>query len=140
MTHIEEFWSNKKHFSTKELLVEKVKEYYGEEFISNYDNWKNNLEACNKEYRDLFLNLGYDKSYWEDMSYNHFCKNIINSMAEYINIKGDITSSEVHQLLGIMLEDWFYNQELKVPIVHSDKKSTLSSLLNSITAVKFKHK
>jgi len=142
MNYIEEFWQNKINniYNTKELLIENITKYYEDEFINNYTKWKNLLNSCNTDYKSYFIKLYNKKEYWTDMSYDYFTKNIINFMVDHIKINNNIESKDVHLLLGIILDEYFYQQELKIPQELIDKKndSNINNLLESIKQIVYK--
>lgn len=124
---ITEFWMNKEHFNKAELK-DKALMYYTEEFIENYERWKDNLDNLNETAKQIFADFGYSNDFWVDIKYNDFVKNVNELLSHIIDTTGDIFPEDMVDITTSIVNDHL----LYLENIANQNKFTVSSILNSI--------
>ena len=125
---IEDFWENKQYYKEPELLKEKAREFYTEEFINSYDKWSSNLKELNNAIRVHLESKNFPMKYWEEIKYDWFCKNVNNLIQEWITVNKDITLSDIPIITEKLIADYIAICLTKF----NDNVYTLDSLTSSI--------
>jgi len=133
MSEIDNFWNNKKFILNKEALKKEAREHYTEDFIANFEKWKNNLQDLNNTMSDFLKNLEFDMNYWENLSYDKFCQQINNEIEKWIDSNNDINTSDIELIVQYVIDDHISAILEK----KSQEEYTIASLLESIKNVKF---
>ena len=133
MSEILDFWANKKFFLNKEALIKGAREHYTEDFIANFNKWKNHLNELNKTMSEYLLSVDFDAEYWYDLKYDNFCKNTIDHIEEWINTNNDILSKDMELIVQLVI-DYHIDDILNNM---SKRKYSIASLLQSIKIIKF---
>lgn len=127
--NILDFWDFK---SENDLTPEELKkyalEYYTEDFISNYSKWKNNITEINELMRLQLESKNIDLNYWEDMSFDYFCKHMLQYIEEWITENNDIEPKNITSISERLLNTYIYTQLQSM----DEKKYSLPKLLASI--------
>lgn len=132
MKEIDNFWHLDHSIMTKEQLMETAREYYKEDFINNYSKWSNNLKLFNKLIYDHIVQHGFRSDLYEEMSYDWFCKNIIDMICEWIDVNGGIKSPDINIITERLASDYSAIQLKK----HNDALFTIESIMASIKKMK----
>lgn len=126
--NIVDFWDNKHFYTTPELLKEKAREYYTEEFINSYSKWSNNLIGLNSAIREHLQSKQFPMQHFEEMKYDWFCENINKQIADWITVNKDITIADLAIITEKLIADYIAICLTK----YSENAYTISSLLDSI--------
>lgn len=126
--YINEFWENKYLYIKQGKLAEKAKEFYTEDFINNYERWKNIVEDYNKDIKDYLLMYSFPSEQIEYMSFDFFCKTVISLIEEFININGDIIKEDLEIVIQKVAEEHISNLLNN----YKQKTITLNLLMDSI--------
>lgn len=133
MSEIDNFWNNKQYILNKEALKKEAREHYTEDFIANFEKWKNNLQDLNNTMSEFLKNLEFDMNYWENLSYDKFCQQINNEIEKWIDSNNDINTSDIELIVQYVIDDHISAILEK----KSQEEYTIASLLESIKNVKF---
>jgi hypothetical protein len=128
-----DFWENVHLFNDVRTLKEKAREYYTEDFITDYAKWKKNLSTFNSLVYDDMLDNDMDPSVWEDMSYDTFCQSVNNGIESCIEANGTIEPTDVTNVLNDMRINHLY----AMLEASNHKRFTLGSIIKSMKTVKF---
>lgn len=130
---IADFWENKDYFIKNNILKQKAREFYTEDFIANYNKWKNNLQDLNNVIKEYLIENEFNMKYWTDITYDEFCKLINDNIEEWITVNNDIEINDLtiitQNLIDVHLD--------KIIKIMNENKYTLSSLFESIKKVKY---
>lgn len=128
-----DFWENVHLFKDTKTLKEKAREYYTEDFISDYAKWKKNLSTFNSLVYEDMLDNDMDPSVWEDMSFDTFCRSVNDGIEQVIEANGTIAPTDVTNVLNDMRVNHLY----AMLEATNHKRFTLGSVMQSLKTVKF---
>ncbi len=129
--NIADFWVNKEFYKTKEELKQYAREFYTEDFISNYDKWVGNIKDLNEMMYRHLSKSDFDLKIWEEMPFDYFCKNINQLIEDWIETKGDITPFDITTITQKLIQDYTkiqYDNIMK-------QRNSISSIMNSIKKI-----
>lgn len=129
---IQQFWDNKPYYINKETLLQKAKEHFTEDLISNYSAWKVDLLEFNKMMSDYLISVEFEMEYWSDMTYDELCKHIINNIEQWIITNSNIEKEDIPIIYQSIIDDHI----TRIIEDMNSKKYTISSLMQSIKTVK----
>jgi len=125
---IVDFWDNKQYYKTPELLKEKAREFYTEEFINNYDKWSANVNELNNAIKSHLIHIQFPMQYWKEMKYDWFCESINKLIQEWITFNNDILLADIPIITEKLIADYIAICVDK----YMENKYTINSLLDSI--------
>lgn len=128
---IVDFWDNKHFYKTPELLKEKAREFYTEEFINNYAKWSANVTELNSLIRNHLDSKSFPMQYWEEMKYDWFCENINKLIQEWITVNDDIILADIPIITEKLIADYIAICLTKF----TEQQYTIASLIESIKRV-----
>jgi len=126
--NIVDFWDNKHYYTTPELLKEKAREFYTEEFIDNYAKWAGNLAELNTDIKTHLESKNFPMAYWEEMKYDWFCENINQLIHEWITINSDIILADIPIITEKLIADYIAICLTKF----AEQQYTIGALVESI--------
>lgn len=129
---IVDFWENKQYYNTPELLKEKAREFYTEEFINNYSKWSANLSELNDVIKIHLQSNQFPMHYWEEMSYDYFCENINKLINEWITVNNDILLADIPLITEKLISDYIAICLTKYDENLYTTKSLLDSIKNAV--------
>ena len=92
---IKEFWAIDQNMLNKETIQIHIKEYFKDEFVNNYTKWKKNIIALDSAIIEHLLALNISKDNYESMSFDFFCKGVIDSLCEIVDVRDKIITSDI---------------------------------------------
>lgn len=127
---VEDFWALDQTKMTKENIISKVKQHYAEEFIDNYEKWKDHLDETNN---NIYLNIAHvvPKEQYVGLTFDELCGGIVSRIENYINTKGIFTQQDIRSIIDSVYYDTM-NKEVNN---WNNKKNTLHSFIKSIKKV-----
>lgn len=134
MSYINHFWNeldnNPELYEDLDKLIQFFKDTYINEFIDDKNKWQFNLDNMN----DMMLNTlntetYYDTTKWKPVSFDQFCKGLINLGEQYILEHGYISTEIIEQICEDILRT--HVESLNMP-VKTTKNASIAQLLNSI--------
>jgi len=126
--NIKLFWEYKKQYTNKEDLKKFAREFYTEDFIASYSKWKENLKELNTIIVNHLKDVQFDMSFWTELTFDEFCKNINNLIENWIETNGNISPKDIVSITETLIQDYIN----KIIDDMYDKKYTISNLLESI--------
>lgn len=125
---IKDFWQQKHNYNDINVLKQKMEEYYTDEFINNYNKWYKNLSDLNNTVYEFFDKDDFPQQHIKEIKYDWFCKNIINSIKEWIDVHGNIFPEDIFIITENIISDHV------ALCIHDYQKRyyTLPNLLQSI--------
>ena len=128
-----DFWEFK---NNNNLSVEELKQYaqefYAEDFIENGKKWKANIEEINELMRIQLADKDVDVTHWENMSFDYFCKNMINYINEWIDENKDIEPKNISAITERLLNKYMYLQLHEMEKKHYTLPNLLASIVKPI--------
>jgi len=125
---IVDFWDNKHYYKTPELLKEKAREYYTEEFINNYSKWSQNVIELNVAIRTHLQSKNFPMQHYDEMKYDWFCENINKLIQDWITSNNDIMIADVSIIMEKLIADYIAICLAK----YTENAYTINTLLDSI--------
>lgn len=123
-----DFWENKQYYKTPEVLKEKAREFYTEEFINNYSKWADNVKTLNETMEKYFIEKHFPMKHWEVMPYDWFCEKMNGLIAEWIDANSNIAVEDVPIILEKLIADY-----ISVIITNYQKHAySINTLLDSV--------
>lgn len=123
-----DFWENKQYYKTPEVLKEKAREFYTEEFINNYSKWADNVKTLNETMEKYFIEKHFPMKHWEVMPYDWFCEKMNGLIAEWIDANSNIAVEDVSIILEKLIADY-----ISVIITNYQKHAySINTLLDSV--------
>jgi hypothetical protein len=129
--NIVDFWDNKHYYKTPELLKEKAREYYTEEFVNGYSKWSDNVRELNVAIKTHLQSKQFPMQHFEEMPYDWFCKNINKLIEDWITANKDIQISDISIIMEKLIADYIAICLNK----YKENAYTISTLLDSIKNV-----
>lgn len=122
------FWSLDQSKYNANKLAEIFEEAYANDFVDNYDFWKKQITELNNDiYNTLILNHQYDSKRWQEITFDWFCQQIINTFKDSIIKNGQITRIDAVELTLQVCKKW---GQLMLDKAEEDmQKESLVSLL-----------
>lgn len=131
---ISDFWKLKNSigFNSKKELKETLREYYTDDFIDKASNWLESVKDINSFIVDAMEKIIDIKDY-EPMTFNYFCKTLMELIDQFIDENDDIKEMDVAKCTENLMNKYIFEQ------VHSitSKKYTISNLMTSIGQIKY---
>jgi len=125
---IKNFWENKINYTSVDILVDKIEEFYRADFIENYSKWKKNVDEFNEHALHQLTEVGMPIEYWQPINYDQFCQNIISMLKEWILVNKDIQRKD----MKVIIEKIFSEHLGQHLTVWEQNLYTYEGLLNSI--------
>lgn len=126
--NIVDFWDNKHLYTDANVLKAKAREFYTEEFINNYSKWSQNLNDLNDMVKNHMASKNFPMNFWSEMTYDWFCTNINDRIAEWITGNGDITIKDLDIIVEKLIADFIAVQLTE----YNEKAYTINALMASI--------
>lgn len=126
--NIIDFWENKHYYKTPQLLKEKAREFYTEEFINNYSKWSQNVIGLNEAIRAHLQSKNFPMQHCDEMKYDWFCENMNRLIDEWITANGDILVADISIILEKLIADYIAICLSK----YTENAHTISTLIDSI--------
>ena len=125
---IVDFWENKDYYKETNVLLEKARIFYTDDFINNYEKWSANLKDLNNAIRVHLESKHFPMRFWSEMTYDWFCKNINKLIQEWITVNNDIVLQDIPIITEKMIADYI---AICIKNAH-DNEYTIASLVDSI--------
>jgi hypothetical protein len=131
--NISDFWQiDQSKLNTKQIL-KYAREYYTDGFINNYPYWLDHVEELNKAIKGyMTVNMNMTEDSYEDMSFDWFCKTVIDMITEWITENGKITRADIN----VVTEQLVAEYVAKMMEILKSKIFTIPSILDSIRKLK----
>lgn len=129
---IKEFWEIDQSMLTKDTIQMHIKEYFKDEFVNNYTMWKENINILDEAILVDLSALNINNDVYESMSFDFFCKGVIDSLCEVVEMHGKIVTNDIaiaiHKV-GLDYMNIIINK-------YNKSTNTVSKLLESIKITK----
>jgi hypothetical protein len=123
---IQIFWETIKEndFTTKELQQFFI-ESYTEDFVENSKKWKDNLLNMNYGVKNVVkTHTNFNIKKWKDITFDQFCKGVIQIGSDYIKDNHTISSDIVEEIPEAILQQ--HLKDLDVDSFQEDDKTEIS--------------
>lgn len=128
--NILDFWDNKELYKGKgvDILKNKAREYYSEEFMNQYAKWSETVSTLNSTIKTHLESKQFPIKYWKEMSYDWFCSRINNLIEEWITTNNDIILADFPIIVEKLIADY-----ISIIITEYSKNAySLNTLLESV--------
>lgn len=127
---VEDFWQLDQSLMTKENLIKTAKEYYSEDFIEDYDKWKENLKQVNEGAYDAIKHI-VPKDKYIELTFDDLCSNILKKIEDNIIKFGVLSYTDI-----ISITDSIYYDAMEKSVNEwENNKNSLNNLMDSIKKV-----
>lgn len=126
-----DFWQLNQRGMAPEKIKALAKEFYAEDFIENYQVWKECIKEINDYVIVMLGQCNIPDTYYEPITFDEFCSQVISALESLVDEHGNLVDSDIPVLLKGLGNRLFYKNR----DIYLAKRDSVESLVAAIKKI-----